>query len=92
MHPKLENSHFVHVQDVACVHEIIFYAALVHTMINEILPLGIVRVGHAFVLVPPCGFDWFPFELFELENSSDALNRYVTISDRWDVVRVFKHK
>jgi len=26
-----------------------------------------------------------------LRNSSDELNRYVTISDRWDVVRVFEH-
>lgn len=57
---------------------------------NRNTTASIVRVGHAFVLVPPYDFDC-PFEHFELENSSDALNRYVTISDRWDVVRVFEH-
>lgn len=52
---------------------------------NRDTTASLVRVGHAFVLVPPCDFDC-PFEHFEFENSSDALNRYVTISDRWDVV------
>jgi len=87
MHPNLENSHFVHVQDVACTKYLLCRARAQKE--NRDTTASIVRVGHAFVLVPP--YDFFLTFRLNTSNSSDALNRYVIISDRWDVVRVFEH-
>lgn len=67
----------------------IFYAALVHKRKIERYYRQYRKSGSRLCTSTTLRF-FLTFRL-NTSNSSDALNRYVIISDRWDVVRVFEH-